>query len=153
MDLPTVGAGLALERPADIGGDPAAVEVAGLRHDPLAVNQTLIHCAGVERNMINKGCISPAGMRVIPRRTWSDLATADHIQVRRPPFPLTKRGAPSRSQRTLNERCAREVVRRWVARLQDAPTASRLADVHTAQDHENLLIAGPHGGRPRVIPH
>ena len=41
--LPAPGARFALERPHDVGGDPAAVEPAGLRQHPLAVDVALDH--------------------------------------------------------------------------------------------------------------
>src|SRR3954451_8962203 len=38
----------ALERAHDLAGDPAAVEVAGLRLDPLAVDEAGLHGLGIE---------------------------------------------------------------------------------------------------------
>src|SRR4051794_40139959 len=89
---------------------------------------------------------------VVPRRPGSDLATADHIQVAGLAFPLTKRGTSSRLQRTFYEGSTRQVVGGWVARLEDAPTVSRFADLHTTQDHDDLFVGSAHGWWAWVIP-
>ena len=52
--LPAEGAGRALEGALDAGGDPAAVEVAGLGGDGFVVDGALVYAAGVEGEVAMK---------------------------------------------------------------------------------------------------
>jgi hypothetical protein len=50
--LPGQGTRRPLKWPLDVGGNPPAVEIAGLRHYPLLVYPTLVHHAGIEREVV-----------------------------------------------------------------------------------------------------
>src|SRR4051794_34792599 len=51
-ESPVLGARLALERPFDLGGDPAAVEAAGLRRRLLVADPALVDPRCVERDVV-----------------------------------------------------------------------------------------------------
>lgn len=61
-----MGAGRALEGAGDAGGDPAAVEVAGLGEDALAIDGALVDAGGVEGEVVAQGGVGRGGMGVAP---------------------------------------------------------------------------------------
>src|SRR3954466_5592629 len=58
----------ALERAHDLPGDPAAVEVAGLRLDPLAVDEAGLHGPGVEGDVAHHRLVDPRRQPGVPPR-------------------------------------------------------------------------------------
>src|SRR5262245_35156688 len=64
--LPALAAGLSLERPHDIVGDPAAVVAAGLRLDGLAVKCALVDAARIEGDIVRYGFVAVSGPRIAP---------------------------------------------------------------------------------------
>jgi len=72
--LPGFGAGWAFEGAGDVGGDPAAVEVAGLGGDAFAVDGAFVDAVGVEGDVVAQVRIGGEGLDVAPGGVEADGA-------------------------------------------------------------------------------
>ena len=89
IHLPADRARAALERPGDVTGDPAAVEVAGLRHDLLLIHEARIHARWVEREMSGDGLVSDRRSLVDPRDVAQQPIAGVQGPIRRLALVLT----------------------------------------------------------------
>ncbi len=91
--LPAHGSGWAFEGAAEVGGDPAAVEVTGLGDDEFVVDEALVDVIGVEGEVVGEGGEGGAGAGVGPGGVVGDgLADVDG-PVGGEAFELTEAGA------------------------------------------------------------
>ena len=87
------GPGAALERAAQLGGDPAAVEVAGLGLHELVVEPAGVHPARIERDVVAQRGVRGHRVAVGPGRPRLAAVARDDVEVGGDPLPLTE-GAP-----------------------------------------------------------
>ena len=145
------GARLSLEGPDHVGGDPAAVEAAGLRNDRFLSNLAAVHPSGVKSDVIDQGLEARARIRVVPRRARCDPPAHD-VEVPGQTFPFAEGAAGGRSQSTLGEGGPRQVVGRRVRGFEHLPTLGGVADQLAAEAHLHAFGAASQGRRPRVAP-
>ena len=88
--LPARRARAALERPAQLGGDPAAVEVAGLRLHALVAEPAGVHPARVERDVVAQAGVGRDRLGVRPGGARLTALAGDDVEIRGDPLPLTE---------------------------------------------------------------
>ena len=150
---PEPAAGCALERTGDPVGDPAAVELARLGPDDLAVHRDPGDPPGVQRDMVGQGAVAGGRPRIEPRRGGHHQIAGDQVEIVGGAFELAERGARGGPQAAVDERDPGQVVGRRVAGLQDPQRGVGGGDPRLAQEHLDPLTGGVHRRRPGVVPH
>ena len=102
------GAGSALEGPGDLAADPAAVEVARLGDDDLAVERALVHQGGIEGDGAADRLEARRGVGVEPGGARHDGAVgAGRVEVARRALELAEGPAAAGGRRRRRRRCPR----------------------------------------------
>ena len=114
------GTGFAFERADDVGRDPAAVEAAGLRHDPFAVNETF-NSGGIESDVVLQHRVTRAWPRVAPRD--GRVGIGGERPVLRRAFPLAYGTAGRLDELVPEDVVVWQIERRRTRRFHEAVTA------------------------------
>src|SRR3954465_1884301 len=146
-------AGPALERPEHVGADPAAVERAVVRLHPLVVDPARADALGVERDVVGDGGEARDGVGVGPR----DVLGAVCAEVDGLALPLAERACHRSGEEVHAHVVGWEVVRRRLARLEDAVAARGVGDRDAAELDPQALRRrldrrGPGGVPDRLLP-
>ncbi len=153
VGLPAAGAGGALEGPADVGSDPAAVEAACLRADALVVQVARVHAPRVEGDVVAQGGEGGNRVGVGPRRRLGRATAGRHVEVACVALPLAERAVlGGGAQAPLQDVSWRHVDRGRMARLEHAHRAGRVGDHDAAELHAHAPRAGLETRRARVVP-
>src|SRR6185295_19054203 len=139
-------------RPDNIARDPAAIEVAGLRLDPLVVHQAGLHFRWVECDIVFDRCEQCARTRIEPGHVLCHLLADSDGVVGRMPLPLTESRTAAYPQVFHSHILRWDVVGWRVAGLQHAPGAACLCDQHAVEDHLKVSAAVLDPRRTWVIP-
>ncbi len=151
--LPAEGSGGAFEGAGEIGGDPATVEVAGLRDDEFVFDEALVDVVGVEGEVVGEGSEGGGGAGVGPGGVVGDgLADVDG-PVGGEAFELAEAGTARGGLEVLHADVGlRDVVDGRVGGLEDAEGAGGVGEGDAAMEDAEASGGGFEAGWAGVIP-
>ena len=151
--LPAARPGRPFERAHDVARDPAAVEVAFLRLDDLAVDAAFAHTRRIERNTIDELFEARQRTRVAPGRSLGTPTIHNHVEVDRGTLPLAQgRSRPAGAEHAFGDVRDGDVVDRRVTRLEDSSRPARIGDDDGFEHDPDSLPARLQPRRPRIVP-
>ena len=145
------------EGPAQVGGNPASVEVARLWHDALFANPACINPGGIEGKVMGQRGIRGRGRLIAPRRIGGLVTSYRERPVGSKPLELSK-ALPGlgRGEQPRGEGSARQVVHRRMAGLKNAQSAltseSCVGYGLVCVQDADALRDGLYPGWPGVVP-
>ena len=160
-----MGVGGAFEGAGDVGGDPAAVEVAGLGDDAFAVDGALVDAVGIEGDVVAKVGVGGEGLDVAPGGVHADGALRvgerdEGIEgevdgpVGGEALELAEGGGVGGGLEEVHgDVGVGDVVDGWVTGLEDAYGACSLGEQDAAVDDADVVVDELEAGWARVVPY
>lgn len=163
--LPVVRAGGAFEGAGDVGGDPAAIEVAGLRDDAFAVDGAFVDAIGVEGYVVAEFGVGGRRLNVAPGGVGADGAwRAGEIEERvkgEVDVPISGEAfefaqaamARGRLEEMHGDVGVGDVVDGRVAGLENAEGARGFGEEDAAMNDANVVVNEFKARRAGIVPH
>ena len=142
----------ALERTFQVARDPAAVEAAGLRRDGLVADEALVHCRGIDGQMVTDGFETGGRVGVAPGGAFGRLVADADGPVAGLAFPLAKAAACGWFEFAAAEGRGRDVVDRGVGGFEDAEGSVGVGDGAAGEDDADGFFDGFQGWGAGVVP-
>lgn len=145
-------------------GDPAAVNVAGLRDDALTVKDALVDAVGVKGDVIAEGGVGARGLGIAPgaldaegKVGVGDVEGWVEGEIESPEsseaFELAEAGrAVGGFEEVDGDIAGGKVEDGRVAGLEDADGAGGLGEENAGVEDADVAVSGLEAGRARVIP-
>lgn len=148
---PCVTSGFALEGPRQIGRDPTTVEPSRLRGGRKPAHGAL-EAVRIERHAPSQRFSAGHGVRVAPGVRGQLIVAVEQAPVAGRAFPLAKRAAWRWLEQMPRDVIPRDVISRWMRRLQHAHAARAAGNLHCAPDDAHLTRLRCKARRPREVP-
>jgi len=164
-ELAVFRVGGAFEGPGDVGGDPAAVEVAGLGDDAFAIEGALVDAVCVEGDVVAQVGVGGGGLDVAPGGVEADgtgrfgeIEKGIEGQVDGPvgskALELAQGGgARRRLEEVHGDVGVGNVINGRVAGLEDTKGARSFGEEDAAVDDADVVVDEFEAGWARVVPY